>query len=106
MTDTNYYDYMRVEDLKSILNKLPDEMLVVIPVVDEYDVNRIHSFRKVRTAGILRCEDENEDEREVLCLNGAANNLDISHQIRSHGSDVSVAEVLYGNFQHEEEGNK
>ena len=50
---------LRVKDLRIILEGLPDDMLIIIPVVDENDVNHIYGFRKVRTAGIL--EDEYED---------------------------------------------
>lgn len=94
--ETNYYDYMTVSELKSVLNDLPDDMLVVIPVVDEEDVNHIFGFRKVRTAGILRCE--TEECSEVICLNGAANGMDILDQIHYSGRDVSVTKLLYGNF--------
>ena len=88
-------DYMRVEDLKKILNGLPDEMLIVIPVVDEDDVNRIYGFRKVGTAGILEDRSEAEGEREVLCLNGSAGGKDILDQIHFSGKDVGVIR-LYG----------
>lgn len=101
--ETNYYDYMRVEDLKSILNKLPDDMLVVIPVVDEEDVNHILGFRKVRTAGILKCE--TEEESNVLCLNGAWKGQDISDQINHCDNNVDIVEVLYGDFTREEKEN-
>ena len=92
-------DYMRVEDLKKILNGLPDEMLVVIPVVDEDDVNRIYGFRKVGTAGILEDESEAEGERKVLCLNGSANGQDLADQIYFSGKDVSINDVLYGRLR-------
>lgn len=45
---------MRIRDLKKIINELPDDMVVVVPVIDEGDVNCICGFRKVRTAGIER----------------------------------------------------
>lgn len=101
MNNTNYYDFMRIKDLKEILNELPDEMLVVIPVVDEDDVNHIYGFRKVRTAGILKDEWQSEEEREVLCLNGAADGKDIVDQVANR--DVEVSKVLYGRFDHDEE---
>lgn len=94
---------MRVKDLKAILEGLPDDMLVIIPVVDEEDVNHIFGFRKVRTAGILEDEDEAEGERKVLCINGACDDLDISHQVHISGRDVSVTEVLYGQSVRDEE---
>lgn len=102
--NANYYDYMRVEDLKSILNGLPDDMLVVIPVIDEEDVNHIYGFRKVRTAGILRCE--TEECSEVVCLNGAADGQDILDQIHYSAidieRDVKVTKLLYGDFDRDE----
>ena len=90
------FDNLTVGDLKRILEGLPDDMMVVIPVVDEDDVNRIFGFRKVRTAGILECEYEAEEERKVLCINGACDNQDIADQVASSGKDVSVTEILYG----------
>lgn len=102
MNNSNYYDFMTVADLKSIINDLPDEMLVVIPVVDEDDVNYILGFRKVRTAGILKCEIE--ECSEVLCLNGAADGKDILDQVHYSGCDVGVTKLLYGDFA--DEGDK
>lgn len=104
MMDTNYYDYMSVKDLKDILNDLPDEMLVVIPVVDEDNVNSILGFRKVRTAGILESTCEPEESREVLCLNGAMDGQDIADQVHFSGRDVSVLEVLYGKSEYDSKG--
>lgn len=95
-------DSMRVKDLKSIINDLPDDMLIVIPVVDEDDVNHIYGFRKVRVAGVLVCE--GEDDREVFCLNGATDEKDISDQIHNSGRDVGVKSVLYGPFKEEVSG--
>ena len=100
MDNTNYYDFMTVKDLKNILEDLPDEMLVVIPVVDVDDVNDILAFRKVRTAGILRCEFERESE--VVCLTGASDGYDIADQVDSSGKDISVVKVLYGKPEHDE----
>lgn len=94
MNNSNYYDFMRVSDLKNIICDLPDEMLVVIPVVNEDDVNLIFGFRKVRTAGILGCQ--TESEKEVLCLNGATDGKDIADQIHFSDEDVDVLEILYG----------
>ena len=95
-------DYMKVGDLKDVIKDLPDEMFIVIPVVDEDDVNYIYGFRKVGTAGILTCEYENEDERKVICLNGCADGMDIADQVRYRRGDVDSVEVLYGNFEKEE----
>lgn len=93
--DTKIND-LRVKDLKTILEKLPDDMLVVIPVVDVDDVNDISGFRRVRTAGILVNEYEEICDRKVLCLNGATNGADIADQIHFSDRDVSVETVLYG----------
>jgi len=100
MNNTNYYDFMTVKDLKDILTDLPDEMLVVIPVVDVDDVNDILAFRKVRTAGILRCEFERENE--VFCLTGASNGYDIADQVDSSGKEISAVKVLYGKHENDE----
>lgn len=101
MNNSNYHDFMRISDLKTVLCDLPDEMLVVIPVIDEDNVNRIFGFRKVRTAGILGCQ--TAIEKEVFCLNGAADGQDIADQIHFSDKDVDVLNVLYGKSRHDEE---
>lgn len=93
ITDT-YGQDMRVKDLKWILSKLPDDMAIVIPVIDEDDTNRIYGFRKVRTAGVLISE--GEEDREVLCLNAADNGHDIADQVYFSGRDVGVEKILFG----------
>lgn len=85
---------MRVKDLKCILEQLPDDIAVIIPVIDEEDANHIYGFRHVRTAGVLISE--GEQDREVLCLNAAADEYDISDQVYFSGRDVDVKEVLFG----------
>lgn len=92
---------MRIKDLKNMINELPDEMIVVIPVIDEEDANHIYGFRKVRTAGILVCD--GEDDREALCLNAAADEQDIADQVHFSGKDVSVKDILFGTSKYEGE---
>lgn len=86
---------MRIKDLKNIINKLPDDMAIVIPVVDEENVNHIFGFRKVRTAGVLTCE--SEEDRDVFCLNGNCDGQDIADQVHFSGKDVDVANILFTN---------
>ena len=90
----NEYQNMRVKDLKHILEQLPDDMAVIIPVIDEEDANHIYGFRHVRTAGVLISE--GECDREVLCLNAAADGQDIADQVRLSGKDIGVKSVLFG----------
>ena len=87
---------LRVKDLKTILDGLPDEMMIVIPVVDEDDVNKIYGFRRVRTVGILEDQYEEECDKKVLCINGAASGADIADQVYFSGRDVSMTNILYG----------
>lgn len=94
MDNTNYYDFMTVSDLRDIISELPDDMKIVIPVIHEDDENRILGFRKVRTAGILHCEWEQESE--VLCINSARGDKDLADQVHFSGRDVDVVNVLYG----------
>lgn len=89
----NKYQDMRVKDLKHILEQLPDDMAVIIPVIDEKDANHIYGFRYVRTAGVLISE--GEQDREVLCLNAAADGQDIADQVYFSGRDVGVKNVLF-----------
>lgn len=93
---------MRVKDLKDILSQLPDDMPVIIPVIDEDDCNRIFGFRYVRTAGILTSQGEKDDR--VLCLN-AADKEDIADQVYFSGKDVGVKEVLFGHSKFEKGAN-
>ena len=96
--DKNYKD-MRIKDLKDIINNLSDDLLVIIPVIDEDNANKIMGFRKVRTAGLLSCE--GEDDREAICLNAAADGQDIADQVYFSGKDVSVEEILFGYSKYE-----
>lgn len=84
---------MTVGDLKAILNELPGDMSIIIPVIDEDDANNIFAFRHVRTAGILYDEYEEKGDQRVLCLNAAADGADISTQIKSR--DVICEKVLF-----------
>ena len=95
----NEYQNMRVKDLKRILEQLTDDMAVIIPVIDEEDTNHIYGFRHVRTAGILISE--GEQDREVLCLNAAADRQDIADQVYFSGRDVGVKSVLFGTSKFE-----
>ena len=95
----NEYQNMRVKDLKRILEQLPDDMAVIIPVIDEEDANHIYGFRHVRTAGVLISE--GEQDREVLCLNAAADCYDIADQVYFSGRDVGVKNVLFGTSRFE-----
>lgn len=88
------YQNMHVKDLKKILNELPDDMPIIIPVIDEDDANYIYGFRYVRTAGRLLCGWEQEPE--ALCLNAAADGQDIADQIHFSGKDVGVNKILFG----------
>lgn len=93
---------MRVKDLKDILSQIPDDMPIIIPVIDEDDANHIYGFRYVRTAGILISQGEKDDR--VLCLN-AADKEDIADQVYFSGKDVGVEKVLYGMSKYEESGD-
>ena len=100
---------LRIKDLKNIINQLPDNMLVVIPVIDKNDVNNILGFRKIRTAGIL--SDSNDPiDSEAFCLNGAANEMDIADQIYFSDRDINVEDILFGKSKYKERrynyGNK
>lgn len=99
----NGYRNMLVKDLKKILNDLPDDMPIVIPVINEYDVNYIYGFRYVRTAGELISDGERD--REVLCLNAAADGQDIADQVHFSGTDVSVNKILFGISKYDKKEN-
>lgn len=93
---------MNVSQLKNIIADLPDDMPVIIPVIDENDCNHIFGFRHVRTAGILGCQFEAYPDKTVLCLN-AANDQDIADQVHFSGRDVDVHEILFGKSKYEQE---
>ena len=81
---------LTVGDLKEILNQCPDDMKIIIPVITEEDCNNILAFRHARTVGIL----ENDYEPEpALCINAAADGLDISSQLKRH--DTVCTRVMF-----------
>lgn len=88
---------MTVKELKIILEKLPDDMNVIIPVIDEDDINKIHGFRYIRTAGILN---ETTEEYPALCLNAASATSNIEGQLKYSGykTQVTCTKLLYSNI--------
>ena len=90
---------MTIAELKRLLSDLPDNMPVIIPVIDEDDCNHIFGFRFVRTAGILSCD--GEEYRTVLCLN-AANDQDIADQVYFSGRDANVEKILFGHSKYDQ----
>lgn len=86
------YQNMYVKDLKKILKELPDDMPIIIPVIDEDDANHIYGFRHVRTAGVLT----SYGEEDACCLNAAADGQDIADQVHFSGRDVGVKSILFG----------
>lgn len=89
---------LTISELKKMVADLPDDMPVVIPVIDENNGNRIFGFRFVRTAGLLFCQAE--EFQKVLCLNAASDEMDIADQVFTSGRDVDATEVLFGNSKH------
>lgn len=81
---------MKVKDLKRILEDIPDDTDVIMPVIDLDDTNYIFAFRHIRTAGILSNEYEDEP---ALCLNASENGWDISSQVDD--MDTECVEVLF-----------
>lgn len=98
----NEYQNMRVKDLKRILNSLPDDMPIIIPVIDEDDANHISGFRHVRTAGIL----ESCGEEDACCLNAAADGQDIADQVYLSGRDVGIKKILFSAPKYNKKENK
>lgn len=90
---------MTVAELKRLISDLPDNMPIIIPVIDEDDCNRIFGFCFVGTAGILSCD--GEEHRMVLCLN-AANDQDIADQVYFSGKDVNVEKILFGQSKYDQ----
>lgn len=86
---------MTVKDLRKILNECPDDMPVIIPVINIEDSNDIQAFRYVRTAGILYDDYMPEAEQHVICLNSSEDSAVISDQLGSR--DVVCERVLYPN---------
>ena len=69
--------------LKSFLDGLPDDMQVVIPVMDMDNADEIYGFRFVRTAGVLKCPGENPER--VFCVSALGTSGDIREQLKSPG---------------------
>ena len=91
MKETN----LTVRTLKECLKDIPDDMEVIIPVIDVDDSNNIQAFRHVRTIGILECNVEND----ALCLNTASDGLDINSQINGESfhadSSIKCKKVIF-----------
>ena len=83
---------MTVKELKEVLNECPDNMPVIIPVIDEDDANHIYGFRHVRTVGVLM----SDGEEDACCLNTAKDGQDIADQVRFFGKNVGVKSILFG----------
>ena len=83
---------MTVGDLRRILNKLPNDMDVIIPVISLEDCNIIEAFRHVRTAGIL---ENRYEESPALCLNAAQDGMDISEQVNKMGGATTCKKSLF-----------
>ena len=84
---------MTVKELKEVLNECPDNMPVIIPVIDEDDVNHIYGFRHVRTVGVLMCN----GEEDACCLNTAEDGQDIADQVHFCSvKNVGVKSILFG----------
>lgn len=80
---------MTVGDLKNILENIPNDTPVIMPVITEDNADNILGFRYVRTAGIL--ESEYEDD-QAFCLN-SSNEFSIQDQLKSH--DTICKKVLF-----------
>jgi hypothetical protein len=79
---------MRVKDLRAILSRIEDEdMNIIIPVLDKEDDKYIHSFRHVRTAGILTNEYE---PQEALCLSAPGDGLDMYSQLAYNSFEATM----------------
>ena len=85
---------LTVGELKAILNQIDDdEMDVIIPVVDEEDINRISGFRHVRTVGVLSNKYEPDP---ALCLSASSDGMDISGQLKHSNHSITVCErIMY-----------
>lgn len=72
---------MNVKQLKEILKKLPDDMLVVIPnrCYEEINYRITNGCNIITTAGILV---SGKEDGQVLCLNTSKNGEIITDQIK------------------------
>jgi hypothetical protein len=85
---------LTVGELKDRLERLPDDMEVLIPVIKEDDCNNIIALRRVKTLGILKAI----GEEDALCLNASTDDIDISDQVnKSTSIDASIecVQVLF-----------
>lgn len=83
---------MTVADLKSIIEGLPDDMDVIVPIATKNDANAILGFRHVRTSGILRSSSE---QHPAFCLNPSENGADMATQINMNCQYVVCEKVLF-----------
>lgn len=84
---------MTVGKLKEIMEELPDDMTVIIPITDEDNSNAIYGFRYVRTSGVLV---EPFSGEKSICLSPAAYGFNITNQLKTNGfDDIDVAALLF-----------
>lgn len=77
---------MKARDLKRILEDIPDDMDIIIPISSKDNANYISGFRHVRTASILK---NRYEELLALCLS-ASDGIDIHTQITVHNDGMTT----------------
>lgn len=82
---------LTIEKLRQIIEDLPDDMEVIVPVPCFDDANQISGFRYVRTAGIVSCYFE-----KVLCLAGSTKEKKLDDLVATYeGEATTCPQVLF-----------
>lgn len=80
-----------VRDLKDMLDGLPDDMEVIVPITNEHDPNNLFGFNRIRTAGILKSPMEPD---MALCLAPSLGGLDIFSLVNNSKNVVAKVEKM------------
>ena len=82
-----------VRDLKNMLDGLPDDMEVIVPITNEHNPNHVFGFNRIRTAGILKSPAEQD---MALCLAPSLGGLDIYSLVNNSKYVIAkVEEMLF-----------
>lgn len=70
---------LTVKEVKEALKDLPDDMQVIVPVVNPENLNEIYSFHFVRSIAVLH----EEYDEDVVCLAPTQDGHDITSNLPS-----------------------
>lgn len=80
-----------VRDLKNMLDGLPDDMEVIVPITNEHNPNHVFGFNRIRTAGILKSPAEQD---MALCLAPSLGGWDMYSLVNNSKNVAATVEKM------------